>query len=267
MKIALVPTIALMLFAAALLTQASTNDSSSAAVTPVLVELFTSEGCSSCPPADALLQKLDQQPIPGEQLIVLSEHVDYWNHIGWRDPYSARYYSDRQSQYGRRFGLDSVYTPQMVVDGTSEFTGSNSALAEKAFTKARGVAKISLVLSAVSFGSQNTLQAYVQTGPLLASYGVQEAEVYAAIALDHAESQVAHGENAGRKLAHTAVVRSIDKIGTLRQGQAFTQDVQLKLVSGADSHNLRVIVFVQEPGQGRVIGVAMQDAKAIMATR
>src|SRR5437762_4458580 len=91
------------------------------AALPILVELFTSEGCSSCPPADAVLARLHQkQPVPGVQLLVLSEHVDYWNNLGWRDPFSDALFTDRQGRYGSR-----IYTPQAVVDGRIDVLGSD----------------------------------------------------------------------------------------------------------------------------------------------
>lgn len=226
---------------------------------PILAELFTSEGCSSCPPADRFLQKLDQQPISGADIIVLSEHVDYWNHIGWRDPYSSHFYSERQSAYANRFGLDSVYTPQMIVDGTTEFTGSDTAQAEKAFALAITTAKVPVHLLLLASGLPHTLQAHIAAGPLNASFRGREAEIYVALALNHAESHVSAGENGGRTLTHVAVVRSLSKAGTLTPGNDFHQNVQLKLAPGDDPHNLRVIAFVQEAGQGRVLGAAEES--------
>ncbi|MCU1263294.1 MAG: hypothetical protein JWO80_6179, partial [Bryobacterales bacterium] len=101
--------------------------------TPVVVELFTSEGCSSCPPADKLLAEIERaQPVANAQVLVLSEHVDYWNRLGWRDPFSSVQFSQRQSDYSAAFQKDGVYTPQMVVDGRAEFVGSNAGDAKAA---------------------------------------------------------------------------------------------------------------------------------------
>ena len=266
MKILLIFTTAFLSLTAGMSTSAESSSRSEMRI-PVMVELFTSEGCSSCPPADALLQKLDVQPIAGEEMIVLSEHVDYWNHIGWKDPYSSHYYSDRQSAYARRLGLSDVYTPQMIVDGTSQFVGSDETLADKAFAQALTKPKIAMRLTSVSIGATNVLLAHVETSSLQESFGLRMADVYVAVALNRAESHVSHGENAGRTLAHTAVVRSIVKVGSIRQGQAFDQDIQVKLDPGTDTHNLRLIAFVQEPGQGRVIGAAMHTVDAATTAR
>jgi hypothetical protein len=227
---------------------------------PVLVELFTSEGCSSCPPADALLQQLDRtQPVNGAQLIVLSEHVDYWNHIGWTDPYSSRFFSDRQGVYGSRFGLSSVYTPQMVVDGQAEFVGNDSRLASRAVEKALALPKVAVRISDISLDAAKMLRAHIVTDALPENSQVRKADVYLVVALNHAESQVLRGENSGRHLTHVGVVQSLTRIGIVESGKSFSQDVHLKLDSRTDPANLRVIAFIQQPGQRQVLGVAQQQ--------
>jgi hypothetical protein len=259
MKASIVSAIAIVSVTAWVLTRAAEAPRHTDGRTPLLVELFTSEGCSSCPPADALLSKLDRQPSAGAELVVLSEHVDYWNHLGWRDPYSSHFYSERQSIYADRLGLSSIYTPQMVVDGTIEFVGSNSRSADEAFAQALGAPKIAVRLSSITLEQANTLRAHIETEALTDSFSSQEAEVYVAVALNHAESEVSRGENGGQRLAHTAVVRTLFKIGSVQHGQSFAQDVQLKLEPGTDPHNLRLIAFLQQPHQGRVIGAAVQS--------
>ncbi len=257
----LLPTILAIAIMTWPLRSGSAPTGSSGSRTPVLVELFTWEGFSSCPPADRFLQQLDQQPIAGAEMIVLSEHVDYWNHIGWKDPYSDHFYSERQDEYGRHFGLDSVYTPQMVVDGSSEFVGSNVRLAQRALEKAAGRPKIAVHLSSLVTDS-HTIHVHVETGRLEPSFGAPAADVFVALALNHAESQVSSGENAGNRLTHTAVVRSLTKIGSLKAGQILAKDVDLAFEPRTGGHNLRVVTFVQEPRQGRVLGAASQQASA-----
>ena len=225
----------------------------------VLVELFTSEGCSSCPPADALLQQLERwQPVAGAQLIVLSEHVDYWNHDGWTDPYSSHFFTERQNAYSDHFRLATVYTPQMVVDGNREFTGSNGRLALQACQKAAGFRKIPIRISSVSHENPVTLKAHVEADALDESYKFKQADIYIVVALNSAESQVAGGENKGRHLSHVAVVQSLTKIGSVKKGKSFARDVSLKLEPRTDPGRVRVIAFVQESGQGQVLGAALQ---------
>jgi hypothetical protein len=220
---------------------------------PILIELFTSEGCSSCPPADRLLEKLDAQPYPGAKLIVLSEHVDYWNHIGWTDPYSSSQYSARQNTYGTRFHLDSVYTPEMVVDGAHEFVGNSYGKARDAFQQSQAQRKVDVQIRDLQV-KDGKLQARIESGSLPA--GARKADVVFVVALSHAESQVARGENAGHRLTHIAVVRSLNLVGTAESGKPFGKDVSFPLGHDVAPANLRVVAFLQESGQGRILGVA-----------
>jgi hypothetical protein len=223
--------------------------------TPVLIELFTSEGCSDCPPADALLQKLDRiQPVMGVDLIVLSEHVDYWNDIGWKDPYSSHKYSERQSAYGDKFGLSSVYTPQMVVDGVFQFVGSDEREAIRAIQRAAKTEKAQLTLSSIHFDATNKLSVHVESGPLSVSTGEKSANIFIAIADESDESHVTRGENAGRTLRHIAVLRDLIPVGQVNKNSSFSRDITLNHDAG-DRRDLRIVGIIQESSGGRILGV------------
>jgi hypothetical protein len=233
------------------------NPSVSAARMPVLIELFTSEGCSSCPPADALLGKLDRsQPVPNAELIVLSEHVDYWNDIGWKDPYSSHEYSDRQDAYAKRFELESVYTPQMVVDGYTQVVGSDELEAIRDIENAAKAEKIPVALSNVHLDGNNSLVAHVEVGPPVRSTGPKSARLLIALADDSDQTSVTRGENAGRILRHVAVLRSLTQVGTMDLSGPFSKDVQVS-TANANSKNLRAVAIVQETASGRVLGVGL----------
>jgi hypothetical protein len=218
---------------------------------PVLVELFTSEGCSSCPPADALLARLDQfQPVSGVQIVALEEHVDYWNHDGWTDPFSSAQFSRRQERYGAQFGISDVYTPQMVVDGFRQLNGSDGRGAVSAIGAAARTEKLTVRVLRSAGGVR------VEVDP-----GAHGGDVFLAVARNAASSQVLRGENQGRSLRHVAIVRSLSQIGSLKTRTGFAKDVPL---SGGESED-RAIAFVQEPGPGRVRGAALLNVATAAA--
>jgi hypothetical protein len=231
---------------------------------PVLVELFTSEGCSSCPPADALLRKLDEeQPIAGAQAIVLSEHVDYWDHDGWKDAYSSSFFTARQEAYGRRFRLGSSYTPQIVVDGREQMNGSDVVAVEGAIGNAGKRLTIPIRISSMSFSNSKAtnskaVRVRLEIGALPQDHK-GGAEVFVAIALNRADSHVSAGENKGRALSHVAVVESIKKVGAVEKGKDFDREVLVKINSRTGAKNLRLIAFIQEADTGAVLGAALSQ--------
>jgi len=223
----------------------------------VIVELFTSEGCSSCPPADALLKELsERQKVEGVQIVALEEHVDYWNHLGWKDPYSAAEFSQRQSDYARIFRKDGVYTPQMVVDGQIEFVGSRSLAAREAIQKAGNQPKAEIVLSAGANSSPGKPAFGVQVGSLTGLSVPGETELWIAVTEKGLQTDVKAGENSGETLKHAAVVRSLRKIDTLRDPAGYNAQIHPAIDPGWKKENLSVVVFLAEKSSHKIIGAA-----------
>lgn len=210
--------------------------------TPVVVELFTSEGCSSCPAADELLLRLDEaQPIPGVEVIALGQHVDYWNRLGWRDPFSAAEFTARQQQYHAVLRTAGVYTPQMVIDGRAELVGSDSGKAQREIVAAAREPKVEVRLEIVG----DRLRVQVDALPK------QSGEVLLAITERGLESKVGRGENAGRRLRHTAVVRRLTTLGKAGP-QPFSTEVALSLDPAWKHEKLRAVVLVQDRNTRRI---------------
>lgn len=221
-----------------------------AAAVPVLAELFTSEGCNSCPPADTLLEiLLHQQPIDGVYVIAMSEHVTYWDHQGWKDPFGSQQFTARQQDYGRRFNIDSIYTPQLVVDGAREVIGSDRRAIEKALLDAIKMPKPALNVELTTGDGLVTASA---SGPGLTAE--KDAELWFALTEDYLVVDVKRGENANKTMKHSGVVRVLQSAGGV---DVTSKRVTFKLSPDWKRENLRVVSFVQSKKTRRILSAGM----------
>ena len=226
---------------------------------PVVVELFTSEGCSSCPPADAFLAKLAEQgPAHNLHIVALEEHVDYWDDQGWRDPFSSHNWTTRQDEYAGVLGNKNPYTPQLVVDGSVEFSGNQSQLAVRTILQDSSQTKTPVTLSQGAEAKPGSDNFSVQIGKLTPTHKGGAAEVWLAITETGLHSSVTRGENAGHELSHAAVVRSMRKIGEAKPDRdvAFSGDAAISIRNEWKRENLKAVAFVQEKNSMRILGAA-----------
>jgi hypothetical protein len=215
----------------------------------VVVELFTSEGCSSCPPADELLTHLRQDlAAKNIQVIPLGFHVDYWNSLGWKDRFSSAEFSRRQEQYTQSLRVDGPYTPEMVVDGAVEFVGNDAGQAQRSIREAASQPEVATVKISSAVADQLAVQAKMPSS-------AKDAQVVLAITEDNLMTQVGSGENGGRTLHHAAVVRELRRLGRLHEG-SFEANVPLKLEKDWKRNDLRAVVFIQEGPSGKILGAA-----------
>ena len=211
----------------------------------VIVELFTSEGCSSCPPADAVLARLENS---GEA-IVLGEHVTYWDHQGWKDRFSAETFTQRQEEYVRRFRIESAYTPQMVVNGQAEFVGSDEGRARQEILKAAREPKARVELS------PKDGEVAIKVAELPAA--AKGANVILAVTETRLDTDVRGGENGGHKLRHTGVVRSMATVGRMdgKSGN-YAAQAHYRLDPSWKRENVKLVVFLEDRASKKIWGAA-----------
>lgn len=216
--------------------------------TPIVVELFSSEGCSSCPPADAFLRKLERsQPVSGVAVLPLEFHVDYWNYLGWKDPFSKSEYSERQQRYAESLKNHKVFTPELIVQGSDVLEGADEDGATTTIRTAaqRPLAHVELTLDG------DKVNVKVTNAP-----GDDADEIYdvwMAVTESGLSTNVADGENRGRRLAHGPIVRNFVHVGRVAKG-AFTGQVTAALDPGWKRPNVKRVVFVQGNTSRRIVG-------------
>ena len=222
---------------------------------PVVIELFTSQGCSSCPPADELLAKLHRsQSVKGVEIIALSEHVDYWNDLGWVDPFSSDQFSKRQNWYSKNWPT-RLYTPQLVVDGALEVVG-NDPVGVTGRIKAASKADKATVALEASFTADSRVDLTLEIAELPPDNG-PVIEVFAALLEDDISTDVRRGENTGRQLSHVGVVRKLESLGRFSPDAApIRLEGSIELDGDWDLGKVRTAVLIQDRASRRIIGAA-----------
>ncbi|MEP7377515.1 MAG: DUF1223 domain-containing protein [Chitinophagaceae bacterium] len=207
-----------------------------------VVELFTSEGCSSCPPADELAIALSKEYV--NNVYFLGYHVDYWDYIGWKDKFSKADYTERQRKYATAFNLSSIYTPQVVVNGRKEFIGSDQSKLRKAIMEELKVNPSAEIKLTAKLGKDGIVVSYATS---LSDRDVLKI----ALVQIHAETPVKRGENSGKYLSHINVVREIQSIGINKKGSGETY---FKIPGDVTAANLKIIAFIQGKDNLKIVG-------------
>jgi hypothetical protein len=245
-----------VLFAVILLSLVTRGSLAQAPRVPVLVELYTSEGCSSCPPADALLESLlRDQPVARAEIIPIGLHVDYFNSLGWKDTFSSSVFTARQRSYSPVAGDDNLYTPQVVVDGRDVVEGTKGDLVRRAIDSAANRPHLVVSVAARVVADRVQLTIGVPAAPSTA----EKIQVMAAITEDGLSSVVTRGENNGRTLHHVAVARIVQGLDVL-SGKSASLEKQLPLGKGWGRSGLRAAVWLQGAKSRRVYGAAAAAA-------
>lgn len=228
---------------------------------PVVAELFTSEGCSSCPPADDLLSRLmAEQPIEGVEVIAISEHVDYWNGLGWKDTFSSHRFSERQREYARAGNRGRIYTPQLVVDGRLQAVGSDEVAVRQSMLEAARAPRAAVAVSAALSDDGRSLSVKVTVRELPRAARTGTVRVLVAIVEDGLVTDVTRGENTRRRLRHDSVARVLDTIAAMEEdAEAGEFAKELTLDGKWAKRRLRAIAFLQDERTRHIVGAGASN--------